>query len=235
MSMKYFAWHQGSILRKCVATLYACLATLTSRLWLPQLRRMTTQSWYLWPPRWWGHCQVSIPHWCSAVGSLYWELMAAATVSQHVLYGIKCIYVYLAKMKHRVICICASEPDYSELPDQDFDWMHTVYGDHSEIIPLMLQNLSVYMWPLYTTSMSTLCRTLLLESLWKASLIYSSRFYWLVLQETSNSKDWHIWFWICGCLDLNWAGCWPSLHPLLPWSPHTPQELHVWWQQDCGR
>jgi len=27
------------------------------------------------------------------------------------------------------------EPDYSALPDQDFDWMHTVYGELSEILP----------------------------------------------------------------------------------------------------
>ncbi len=48
---------------------------------------------------------------------------------------IKCIYGYLAKMKHGVICIHVSEPDYSDLPDQDFDWMHTVYGELSEILP----------------------------------------------------------------------------------------------------
>jgi len=38
-------------------------------------------------------------------------------------------------MKHGVICICVSEPDYSDLPDQDFDWMHMVYGELSEILP----------------------------------------------------------------------------------------------------
>ena len=48
---------------------------------------------------------------------------------------IKCIYGYLAKMKHGVIRIRVSEPDYSDLPDQDFDWMHTVYGELSEILP----------------------------------------------------------------------------------------------------
>jgi len=48
---------------------------------------------------------------------------------------IKRIYGYLAKMKHGVIRIRVSEPDYSDLPDQDFDWMHTVYGELSEILP----------------------------------------------------------------------------------------------------
>ena len=27
------------------------------------------------------------------------------------------------------------EPDYSRLPEQNFDWTHTVYGDVHEIIP----------------------------------------------------------------------------------------------------
>jgi len=48
---------------------------------------------------------------------------------------IKCIYGYLAKMKHGIICIHVLEPDYSALPDQDFDWIHTVYGKLSEILP----------------------------------------------------------------------------------------------------
>jgi len=53
---------------------------------------------------------------------------------------VKHIYGYLAKMKHGVICICVSEPDYSDLPDQDFDGMHTGYGELSEFLPPMLQN-----------------------------------------------------------------------------------------------
>ncbi len=38
-------------------------------------------------------------------------------------------------MKPGVIHIHVSEPDYSALPDQNFDWMHTVYGELSEILP----------------------------------------------------------------------------------------------------
>ena len=48
---------------------------------------------------------------------------------------VKCIYGYLAKMKSAAIHICTSEPDYSALPEQDFDWMHTVYGELQEILP----------------------------------------------------------------------------------------------------
>jgi len=45
------------------------------------------------------------------------------------------IYGYLAKMKSAAICIHVSEPDYSPLPNQDFEWMHTVYGELKEILP----------------------------------------------------------------------------------------------------
>jgi len=48
---------------------------------------------------------------------------------------VKCIYGYLAKMKSTAIQICTSEPDYSCLPQQDFEWMNTVYGELKEILP----------------------------------------------------------------------------------------------------
>ena len=38
-------------------------------------------------------------------------------------------------MKSAAIRICTSEPDYSAIPEQDFDWMHTVYGELKEILP----------------------------------------------------------------------------------------------------
>jgi hypothetical protein len=47
----------------------------------------------------------------------------------------KCIYGYLARMEHAVICVCTKEPDYSALPVQEFEWAHTVYKDVSKIIP----------------------------------------------------------------------------------------------------
>jgi hypothetical protein len=38
-------------------------------------------------------------------------------------------------MKDAIIRVRTEEPDYSELPEQEFDWSHSVYGDVSEIIP----------------------------------------------------------------------------------------------------
>jgi hypothetical protein len=45
------------------------------------------------------------------------------------------IYSYLAKMHHAVIHIHTGEPDYSSLPDHDYDWMYTLYGNVKEQVP----------------------------------------------------------------------------------------------------
>jgi len=45
------------------------------------------------------------------------------------------IILYLVKMKHAMICFCTEEPDYSALPDKQFDWMYTVYGQMDEALP----------------------------------------------------------------------------------------------------
>jgi hypothetical protein len=47
----------------------------------------------------------------------------------------KQLYGYLAKMKEGVICIRTGEPDYSALPDQEFNWEQSVYGNVSEMLP----------------------------------------------------------------------------------------------------
>jgi hypothetical protein len=45
------------------------------------------------------------------------------------------IFGYLAKMKHGTICIHTDEPDFSELPDFEYDWSKSVYGELQEQIP----------------------------------------------------------------------------------------------------
>jgi hypothetical protein len=47
----------------------------------------------------------------------------------------KRLYGYLSKMHHAAIRICVDEPDYLDLPDHDYDWSKTVYGELKEIIP----------------------------------------------------------------------------------------------------
>jgi hypothetical protein len=47
----------------------------------------------------------------------------------------KRVYGYLSNMKHAVIRVRTDEPDYSGLPEQDFDWAYSVYGNIQEILP----------------------------------------------------------------------------------------------------
>jgi len=46
-------------------------------------------------------------------------------------------------MKEAEICMRTGEPDYSDLPVEEYDWTKTVYGDITEIIPKDAPNLSV--------------------------------------------------------------------------------------------
>ena len=48
---------------------------------------------------------------------------------------VKRIYGYLAKFKDSTIRIRTEEPDYSDLPDPEYSWAYTVYGDSKEMIP----------------------------------------------------------------------------------------------------
>jgi hypothetical protein len=48
---------------------------------------------------------------------------------------VKWMYGYLSKMKDGIVCIWTGEPDYSNLPDQEFDWERSVYGNVSKVLP----------------------------------------------------------------------------------------------------
>jgi hypothetical protein len=45
------------------------------------------------------------------------------------------VYGYLSKMRHAAIRIRTEEPDYSDLPDPQYDWSRTVYGTLEEDKP----------------------------------------------------------------------------------------------------
>ena len=51
---------------------------------------------------------------------------------------VKRIFGYLSKMRHATIRIRTDEPDYSDLPDQDFEWASSVYGQVKELLPTNL-------------------------------------------------------------------------------------------------
>ena len=42
---------------------------------------------------------------------------------------------YLAKMKHAAIRVRTEEPDYSDIPEFEYDWSKSVYGDVTELLP----------------------------------------------------------------------------------------------------
>ena len=48
---------------------------------------------------------------------------------------LKRIYGYLSKMRHSTIRIRTHVPDYSYVPDCEYDWEYSVYGNVKEIIP----------------------------------------------------------------------------------------------------
>ena len=47
----------------------------------------------------------------------------------------KRVYHYLCKMKNAVIRIRTDEPDLSAIPEPEYDWKYSVYGEGSELIP----------------------------------------------------------------------------------------------------
>ena len=48
---------------------------------------------------------------------------------------LKRIYYYAIRTKDYALRFRSDQPDYSFLPDQDFNWTYSVYGDVHEIIP----------------------------------------------------------------------------------------------------
>jgi hypothetical protein len=48
---------------------------------------------------------------------------------------VKRICGYFSKMRYGVIRIRAEEPDYSDLPDMQYNWLRSVYGELTEVLP----------------------------------------------------------------------------------------------------
>ena len=48
---------------------------------------------------------------------------------------VKRVYGYLSKMRHATIRIRTEEPNYSDIPDVQYDWARTVYGEVKEMLP----------------------------------------------------------------------------------------------------
>ena len=48
---------------------------------------------------------------------------------------VKRVYGYLAKMRHAALRVRTDEPDYSDLPNLEYDWEQTIYGKLVEELP----------------------------------------------------------------------------------------------------
>jgi hypothetical protein len=48
---------------------------------------------------------------------------------------VKRVYGYLAKMRHAALRIRTDEPDFSDLPNIEYDWEQTIYGKLVEELP----------------------------------------------------------------------------------------------------
>jgi hypothetical protein len=48
---------------------------------------------------------------------------------------LKLIYGYLLQMKHASFRVRTEEPDFSDLPDNAYDWTYSVYGNVEELLP----------------------------------------------------------------------------------------------------
>ena len=47
----------------------------------------------------------------------------------------KRVFGYLSKFRNSAIRIRTEQPDYSKLPNKEFDWENTVYGNVKELLP----------------------------------------------------------------------------------------------------
>jgi Reverse transcriptase (RNA-dependent DNA polymerase) len=91
-----------------------------------------------------------ITKYLSMIGALQWSIslgrfdiltpvmsmasFRAAPREGHLL-RLKRIYGYLRKFRHGAIRIRTGIPDYSHLPDEEYDWMYSVYGNVKEQVP----------------------------------------------------------------------------------------------------
>ena len=76
------------------------------------------------------------------VGQLQWLVTQVATISRFTaaprqghMDRLERIYSYAIRTKDYAIRFRTDQPDYSFLPDQDFDWTYSVYGNVQEILP----------------------------------------------------------------------------------------------------
>ena len=48
----------------------------------------------------------------------------------------KRLYGYVKHYPHAVVCICTDIPDYSDIVHESHEWLHSIYGNIEEELPL---------------------------------------------------------------------------------------------------
>jgi hypothetical protein len=87
-----------------------------------------------------------VPQYQSIIGSLQWivtigrfdihtSVMTMSGFRVDPLRRLQHVYGYLSKMRFASIRMRTEEPDYSNVPDHQYDWMYTVYGNTKELLP----------------------------------------------------------------------------------------------------
>jgi hypothetical protein len=91
-----------------------------------------------------------VAHYQSMIGSLQWIVtigrfdihtavmtMSGFRITPRIghLERLRHIYGSLSKMRFALIRVRTEEPDYSDVPDHQYDWTYTVYGNTKEVLP----------------------------------------------------------------------------------------------------
>ena len=113
-------------------------------------------------------------------------------------------YSYAIRTKDYAIRFRTEQPDYSFLPDQDFDWTYSVYGDVHEILPDDMPEPLGEAVTTTTTMDANLNHYLATGKSFTGCLHFvKQNSCGLVLQETSRSGDSYLWFRVCWCQNSN--------------------------------
>jgi hypothetical protein len=94
--------------------------------------------------------EEQISQYQSMIGSIQW-IVTIGTLDVHTammtmsgfciaprighLKRLQCIYGYLSKKRFASIRVRTKEPDFSDIPDAEYDWTYTVYGKIKELLP----------------------------------------------------------------------------------------------------
>ena len=148
---------------------------------------------------------------------------------------VKHIYSYLYKLSNAQICMCTQEPDYSDVPEIEYDWSKSVYGNISKLIPKDTpEPLGRHVTLTHYMDANFYHAMLAYRSFYyRHPPLYEQDSYQLVFQEAGYHWDINIWQWVCCSLYLPWSGCRPKIDTPLPWCIHQGEELYVWRQQVC--